>query len=61
MSEDQHDTTEDHEQVDEGVADRAKWARRRQENVPTGENLLVVACMDERIPVGGADDELLRH
>jgi len=58
MSEDQHDTTEDHdhvhEQVDESVADRTGWARRRRENVPTGENLLVVACMDERIPVEDA-------
>ncbi len=58
MSEDQHDTTEDHdhvhEQVDESVADRTEWARRRRENVPTGENLLVVACMDERIPVEDA-------
>jgi carbonic anhydrase len=58
MSEDQHDTMEDHdhvhEQVDESVADRTEWARRRRENVPTGENLLVVACMDERIPVEDA-------
>ncbi len=40
-----------HEQVDTGVADRDDWARRRRKGIPTAENLLVVACMDERIPV----------
>ncbi len=61
MSEDQHDAAADHtdhehvhERVDESVADRTEWARRRRENIPTGENLLVVACMDERIPVEDA-------
>ncbi|WP_135365004.1 beta-class carbonic anhydrase [Halosimplex halophilum] len=40
-----------HEHVDETVAERSDWARRRREGIPTNENLLVVACMDERIPV----------
>ncbi|RNJ26381.1 beta-class carbonic anhydrase [Halosegnis longus] len=40
-----------HEHVDETVSDRSDWARRRREGIPTDKNLLVVACMDERIPV----------
>jgi len=40
-----------HEQVDTTVAERDDWARRRRKGIPTEENLLVVACMDERIPV----------
>jgi carbonic anhydrase len=48
-SHDQH-----HEHVDETVADRSDWARRRREGIPTNKNLLVVACMDERIPVEAA-------
>jgi len=40
-----------HEHVDETVTDRSDWARRRREGIPTDKNLLVVACMDERIPV----------
>ena len=43
-----------HEQVDESVENRTMWARRRREGIPTNENLLVVACMDERIPVEDA-------
>jgi carbonic anhydrase len=43
-----------HEHVDETVADRSDWARRRREGIPTNKNLLVVACMDERIPVEAA-------
>ena len=40
-----------HARGDETIDDRETWARRRREGVPTGKNLLVVACMDERIPV----------
>ena len=40
-----------HEHVDATVDDRTAWARRRREGIPTDENLLVVACMDERIPI----------
>jgi carbonic anhydrase len=40
-----------HEHVDQTVSDRSDWARRRREGIPTDRNLLVVACMDERIPV----------
>jgi len=40
-----------HEHVDETVADRSDWARRRRKDIPTDRNLLVIACMDERIPV----------
>lgn len=43
-----------HEQVDESVENRNMWARRRRDGIPTNENLLVVACMDERIPVEDA-------
>jgi len=43
-----------HERVDATVDDRTDWARRRREGIPTDENLLVVACMDERIPIGEA-------
>jgi carbonic anhydrase len=45
-SHDQH-----HEHVDETVSGRSDWARRRRKGIPTNKNLLVIACMDERIPV----------
>jgi carbonic anhydrase len=45
-----------HDHVDATVSDRTDWARRRREGIPTNENLLVVACMDERIPVEDALD-----
>ncbi|TKX74641.1 carbonic anhydrase [Halorubrum sp. GN11_10-6_MGM] len=44
-----HDTH--HEKLEDSVDDRDDWARRRRKGIPTDENLLVVACMDERIPV----------
>ena len=40
--------------VDADVDARDDWARRRRKGIPTDENLLVVACMDERIPVEDA-------
>lgn len=43
-----------HEHVDETVTNRSNWARRRRAGIPTDKNLLVVACMDERIPVEDA-------
>ena len=50
ISEHQHDGETDHaDHVDEQVAERTEWARRRRADIPTGD--LVVACMDERIPV----------
>jgi carbonic anhydrase len=49
-----HDHDRVHEYVDERVDDRDDWARRRRKGIPTDENLLVVACMDERIPVESA-------
>lgn len=51
-----HDHSHDHhhDRLDAAVADRETWARRRREGVPTNKNLLVVACMDERIPVESA-------
>ncbi|ELY67761.1 beta-class carbonic anhydrase [Natrinema versiforme] len=39
------------ESVDERVERRDDWARRRRKGIPTDKQLLVVACMDERIPV----------
>jgi len=44
------------EQVDEHVEQRDDWARRRQKDIPTDKQLLVIACMDERIPVEDALD-----
>jgi len=44
-----HDHHHDH--LDAAVDARDDWARRRRKGVPTNENLLVVACMDERIPI----------
>ncbi|MEF8818324.1 MAG: carbonic anhydrase [Haloferacaceae archaeon] len=48
-----HDDHDDahHHHVDAEVDARDDWARRRRKGIPTDENLLVVACMDERIPV----------
>ncbi|WP_121821363.1 beta-class carbonic anhydrase [Halostella salina] len=50
---DDHDDHEGpvHERVDADVDALDDWARRRRKGIPTDENLLVVACMDERIPV----------
>jgi len=48
---DGHDEHAVHERVDEDVDARDDWARRRRKGIPTDERLLVVACMDERIPV----------
>ena len=39
------------EWVDEQVERWDDWARRRRKDIPTDKQLLVVACMDERIPV----------
>ncbi|MFC7028276.1 beta-class carbonic anhydrase [Halomicroarcula sp. GCM10025324] len=53
-----HDHTDDppepgrvHEAVDSDIDARDDWARRRRKGIPTDKQLLVVACMDERIPV----------
>jgi len=46
-----HEPGHHHEYVDAGVEARDDWARRRRKGIPTDEQLLVVACMDERIPV----------
>ena len=54
LNESEHDHDHVHEHVDERVDDRDDWARRRRKGIPTDENLLVVACMDERIPVESA-------
>jgi carbonic anhydrase len=51
MSTDDHDHAHHHEHLDADVDARDDWARRRRKGIPTDENLLVVACMDERIPV----------
>jgi carbonic anhydrase len=39
------------EAVNEQIENRDDWARRRRKGVPTDKQLLVIACMDERIPV----------
>ena len=40
-----------HEHVDDAVEERDDWARRRRKGIPTDRRLMVVACMDERIPI----------
>ncbi|WP_435366010.1 beta-class carbonic anhydrase [Haloarchaeobius sp. DYHT-AS-18] len=40
-----------HEWVDQRIDDRDDWARRRQKGIPNDRQLMVVACMDERIPL----------
>ena len=39
------------EWVEDRVDERDDWARRRRKDRPTDKQLLVIACMDERIPV----------
>ncbi|WP_207592858.1 carbonic anhydrase [Halomontanus rarus] len=39
------------ESIEERVDRRDDWARRRRKSLPTDKQLLVIACMDERIPV----------
>ena len=39
------------EVVDERIENRDDWTRRRRKGIPTDKQLLVIACMDERIPV----------
>jgi carbonic anhydrase len=39
------------EWVEARIDARDDWARRRQKNIPTNKRLMVVTCMDERIPV----------
>jgi carbonic anhydrase len=58
---DSHDESEpDPGRVFEGVERRIEtrddWARRRRKDIPTDKQLLVIACMDERIPVEDALD-----
>lgn len=43
-----------HEAVDARIDERDDWARRRRKDIPTDKRLMVVACMDERIPVEAA-------
>lgn len=42
------------EWVEEQVDQRDNWARRRRKGIPTDKQLLVIACMDERIPLEDA-------
>ena len=39
------------EWVEEQIDRRDDWARRRRKDIPTDKQLMVVACMDERIPL----------
>ena len=48
---DGHDHDTHHEQLEAAVDERDDCARRRRKGILTDENLLVVACMDERIPI----------
>lgn len=38
------------------IDERDDWARRRRKGIPTNKRLMIVACMDERIPVEEALD-----
>lgn len=40
-----------HEEVEAHTDTRDDWARRRRKGISTDKQLLVVACMDERIPI----------
>jgi carbonic anhydrase len=42
------------EWVERRIDDRDDWARRRRKGIPNDRQLLVVACMDERIPIEDA-------
>jgi len=42
------------ESVEVHVDRRDDWARRRRKDIPNDKQLLVVACMDERIPIEDA-------
>lgn len=37
--------------VEQRANERDDWSRRRRKGIPTDKHLMVVACMDERIPV----------
>lgn len=39
------------ERVEEQIDHRDDWARRRRKDIPTDKQVMVIACMDERIPV----------
>ena len=39
------------EDIEDRIDARDDWSRRRQKQIPTDRRLMVVACMDERIPV----------
>ena len=43
-----------HEEVEARANTRDDWARRRRKGIPTDKQLLVIACMDERIPIEDA-------
>ena len=40
-----------YELVEAHVDQRDNWARRRRKDIPNDKQLLVIACMDERIPI----------
>ena len=46
MSQNKH-----YESIEEYVNVRDDWARRRRKGIPTDKRLMIVACMDERIPL----------
>lgn len=39
------------QQIDDAIQRRESWVLRRQKNIPNDKGLLVVTCMDERIPI----------
>ena len=42
--------------IEEELNQRDDWARRRRKGIPNNRQLMVVACMDERIPIEEALD-----
>jgi len=51
VSTDEPDAGAVFESVERRLDERDDWARRRRSGIPTNKQLLVIACMDERIPV----------
>jgi len=43
-----------YQQIDMELAEKEKWALRRQLGIPNNRRLFVLACMDERLPVNEA-------
>lgn len=43
-----------HQYIDQEINERKEWALRRKLGIPTDKQLLIITCMDERIPIDEA-------